>query len=107
MALDEAGHRLFVGRRQPAKLLVFDTESGKEVAGVECSGDTDDVFFDAGSKRVFVSCGAGVLDVFEASKVAPQARSQDRDHGGCPDMSFCPRHRKAASRGPSPGEPAG
>jgi DNA-binding beta-propeller fold protein YncE len=68
MALDEAGHRLFVGCRQPAKLLVFDTESGKEIAAVDCSGDTDDVFYDAPSKRVFVSCGAGVLDVFDASE---------------------------------------
>jgi DNA-binding beta-propeller fold protein YncE len=66
MALDEEGHRLYVGCRQPAKLLVFDTESGKETAAVECSGDTDDVFFDAASKRVFVSCGVGYIDVFSA-----------------------------------------
>jgi DNA-binding beta-propeller fold protein YncE len=68
MALDEAGHRLFVGCRQPAKLLVFDTEGGKEIGAVECSGDADDVFFDAPSKRVFVSCGAGFLDVFDAAE---------------------------------------
>jgi hypothetical protein len=30
MALDEAGHRLFVGCRQPAEVLVYDTTSGKE-----------------------------------------------------------------------------
>jgi len=29
MALDEAHHRLFIGCRIPARLLVFDTESGK------------------------------------------------------------------------------
>ncbi|HVE39818.1 MAG TPA: hypothetical protein VNM14_08030, partial [Planctomycetota bacterium] len=68
MALDDAGQRLFVGCRQPAKLLVVDTESGKELSAVECSGDTDDVFFDATSKRVFVSCGAGFLDVFDATE---------------------------------------
>jgi|SRR6185436_15004635 hypothetical protein len=72
MSLDEPGHRLFVGCRQPAKILVFDTESGKELAAVECSGDTDDVFFDAPSKRLFVSCGAGSLDVFDASDVTPK-----------------------------------
>jgi DNA-binding beta-propeller fold protein YncE len=68
MALDEAGHRLFVGCRQPAKLLVIDTESGKETASIDCSGDTDDVFYDAASKRVYVSCGAGFLDVFDVSE---------------------------------------
>lgn len=67
MALDEAGRRFFVGCRQPSKLLVFDLDSGKELAAIECSGDTDDVFFDAASRRVFVSCGAGFLDVFDAS----------------------------------------
>jgi len=72
MALDEEGHRLFVGCRQPPKLLVFDTESGKETAALECSGDTDDVFYDAASKRVIASCGAGFLDVFDASGAVPK-----------------------------------
>src|SRR5260370_42406769 len=31
MALDEANHRLFIGCRQPAKLIVLDTANGKEV----------------------------------------------------------------------------
>jgi len=30
MALDEAKHRLFIGCRRPAKVLVYDTTSGKE-----------------------------------------------------------------------------
>src|SRR5215470_6363394 len=46
MALDEAHHRLFIGCRQPARLLVLDTDTGKLVAQVECAGDADDVFFD-------------------------------------------------------------
>ena len=72
MALDEEGRRLYVGCRQPSKLLVFDTESGKELVAVECSGDPDDVFYDAASKRVILSCGAGFLDVFDASGGAPR-----------------------------------
>jgi DNA-binding beta-propeller fold protein YncE len=76
LALDEEGRRLFVGCRQPSKLLVFDAESGKELAAVECSGDTDDVFYDAASKRVILSCGAGFLDVFDASGAAPRRIGQ-------------------------------
>ena len=72
MALDEPGGRLFVGCRQPAKLLSLDTRTGRELAAVECSGDTDDIFFDASSKRVYVSCGEGFLDVFDASDAAPK-----------------------------------
>jgi len=65
MALDETNHRLFIGCRSPARLLVLDTTSGKTVAKVEISGDTDDVFYDAKRQRVYVSCGEGFLDVVQ------------------------------------------
>jgi hypothetical protein len=35
MALDEANHRLFIGCRRPAKVLVFDTATGKEAGAFE------------------------------------------------------------------------
>jgi DNA-binding beta-propeller fold protein YncE len=65
MALDEVNHRLFIGCRSPARLLVLDTTSGKTVAQVEISGDTDDVFYDAKRQRIYVSCGEGFLDVIQ------------------------------------------
>lgn len=65
MALDEANHRLFVGCRQPARLIVFDTISGKPVSDLAISGDTDDLFYDANRKRVYVSCGEGFVDVVQ------------------------------------------
>jgi DNA-binding beta-propeller fold protein YncE len=67
MALDEADHRLFVGCRSPARMLVLDTTSGKTVAQVEISGDTDDVFYDAKRQRLYLSCGEGFLDVIQRS----------------------------------------
>jgi len=77
MALDEAHHRLFIGCRTPARLLVLDTESGKVVAQVECAGDTDDVFYDAKNQRIYVSGGAGFISVFAqlgADKYQPIAK---------------------------------
>jgi DNA-binding beta-propeller fold protein YncE len=65
MALDEANHRLFVGCRQPARLVVFDTISGNPVANITISDDTDDLFYDAARKRVYLSCGEGFLDVIQ------------------------------------------
>jgi DNA-binding beta-propeller fold protein YncE len=65
MALDEANHRLFVGCRRPAKMLVFDTTSGKQVASVDIVGDTDDLFYDAARNRVYVGGGEGYIDVFQ------------------------------------------
>src|SRR5437762_2708776 len=44
MALDDANHRLFIGCRLPAKLVVLNTESSNIVAKIDIYGDTDDVF---------------------------------------------------------------
>src|SRR5919199_6279003 len=65
MALDEGNHRLFVGTRSPAKLLVFDTETGTQVTSLDSSGDADDIFYDATNKRIYVSGGEGAISVFE------------------------------------------
>jgi DNA-binding beta-propeller fold protein YncE len=65
MALDEANHRLFIGCRKPAKLIVLDTVSGKEVASVDIVGDTDDLFYDATRKRIYISGGAGAITVLQ------------------------------------------
>ena len=65
MALDEANQRLIVGCRQPPRLLVFDTESGKQTASADIAGHSDDLFYDAHSARVYVLTSAGSLDVFQ------------------------------------------
>ena len=64
MALDEADHRLFVGTRSPARLLVLDTETGKMVANLGSVGDADDIFYDAKAKRIYVTGGDGAIRVF-------------------------------------------
>ncbi len=63
MALDEAHHRLLIGCRAPARMLVIDTETGKQTASVEIVGDTDDLFYDAAKSRVYVIGGQGFVDV--------------------------------------------
>jgi YVTN family beta-propeller protein len=80
MALDEANRRLFIGCREPAKLLVLDTESGKTVAAVDIVGDTDDLFYDRANKRIYVSGGEGritAVDQISADeyRVAGQVRT--------------------------------
>jgi DNA-binding beta-propeller fold protein YncE len=65
MALDEGNHRLFIGCRRPAKVLVFDTASGKETSSFDIVGDTDDLFYDAPRKRLYVSGGEGFIDVIQ------------------------------------------
>jgi DNA-binding beta-propeller fold protein YncE len=65
MALDESNHRVFVGCRRPAKVLVFDTASGRETASFDIVGDTDDLFYDAARKRLYVTGGDGYVDVVQ------------------------------------------
>lgn len=86
MALDEQNHRLFVACRLPARLLVFDTGNGKELARLDLHGDCDDLFHDAARHRLYASCGEGFVDVFaptdagsltrvESTKTEPRART--------------------------------
>lgn len=63
MALDEADRRLFVVTRKPAKLVVFDTAAGKELGSITCVPLADDMWFDPGRKRIYVS-GDGFLGVY-------------------------------------------
>ncbi len=65
MALDEADHRLFVMTRFPARLLVFDTNTGHTIQHLPAVGDCDDVFYDQARKRIYASGGEGSISVFE------------------------------------------
>jgi YVTN family beta-propeller protein len=65
MALDQANHRLLVVTRFPARLLVFDTNTGKTVQRLPAVGDCDDVFYDPARKRIYASGGEGGISVFE------------------------------------------
>jgi hypothetical protein len=67
MALDERNNRLYIGCRSPAKLKMIDTETGKDISTVSCSGDADDVFFNVSDNLVFVSTGKGFIDVFRVN----------------------------------------
>jgi DNA-binding beta-propeller fold protein YncE len=73
LILDEATHRLFAGCRNPARVLVYDyaVPSGRLVTSVSISRDTDDLFFDAANKVLYISCGQGTIDVI---------RQTDADH---------------------------
>ena len=64
MGFDEADHRLFVVTRDPGKVIVLDSNSGKILASLPCPGSTDDAVYDPGLKRLYVA-GIPFLTVFE------------------------------------------
>jgi hypothetical protein len=67
MAVDPNSPRLFIACRQPARLVAYDTQSGKVLADVPCVGDSDDLFYDAPTGRIYVIGGEGFVDVFNAA----------------------------------------
>jgi len=65
IALDEANHRLFVACRS-GQIVVFNTETGRELMALPIGGRVDDLAFDPKSKRLFAACGTpGTVDVYE------------------------------------------
>lgn len=68
MALDESRGRLFVATRSPSELRVLDASSHSltSLANVTISGDPDDIFVGSHG-TVYVSCGAGSLEVIAQS----------------------------------------
>jgi YVTN family beta-propeller protein len=76
MAIDREAKRIFVVFRNPSRLLVISTGDGKVLTGLDTCSDADDVFVDAKRRRVYVSCGAGIIDVFEERAGAYQRVGQ-------------------------------
>lgn len=65
MALDTVSQRLFIGCRNPAKLLVLDTNTGKLITTADTDGDVDDIFYNPKTANIYLSCGGGYIDIFK------------------------------------------
>ncbi len=70
MTLDEAHHRLFIGARQPAEVLVYDTATGRLVNTIGVGQGPDDIFYNPDG-CLYVSSRQGFTYVF---------RQTDPDH---------------------------
>ena len=100
MALDSAAHRILIAFRSPARLLVLSNTDGSVVADLDTCGDADDLFVDAKRHRVYVICGAGVVDVFEDNAGAYQRIGQVGTCARRSNRPVCPRARQALCCGP-------
>jgi hypothetical protein len=65
MAIDSDAHRVLVALRSPPTLMALTSPEGHVAARLATCGDADDVFVDARRRRIYVSCGEGVVDVIE------------------------------------------
>jgi DNA-binding beta-propeller fold protein YncE len=63
MGLDETHQRLFVGCRS-GQIVVFDTNTGREMQALPINKGVDDVVYDSASKRLYAA-GGGAVSVYE------------------------------------------
>ena len=90
MALDETNHRLFLGCRKPARLVVINTATGQVTSDLAISGDTDDLFWDAARRRLYISCGEGFVDVVAEERGTFTRSTQIPTRAGARTSYFAP-----------------
>ena len=64
IAIDEQHHRLFVACRD-GKLVVMNSDTGKVLQVLPIATGVDDMVYDPASKRIYVACGEGFVNVYE------------------------------------------
>ena len=87
MAIDTAGHRLFIGCRKPERMVIMSTETGKVESALPIGSGNDSTRFDRA--QGFASCAdgsmtvigekAGHFEVEQTVRTAQGARTMDVD----------------------------
>src|SRR5438067_11811266 len=90
MAIDAEEHRVLVVFRSPPTLIALSSQDGHLAATVETCGDADDVFVDPKRRRVYVSCGEGVIDVLEPGESGYQEIARVPTVSGARTALFVP-----------------
>lgn len=107
MALEEEGSRVIVVFRKPARLVAFGANDGRIVAELETCDDADDIFVDAQRHRLYVSCGAGLVDVLQRRGAGYERVGRVSTARGARTSLFLPEADRLYVAVPaSPGEPA-
>ena len=90
MSIDAEEHRVLVVFRSPPTLMALSIQDGHLAATVETCGDADDVFVDPKRRRVYVSCGEGVIDVLEPGESGYQEIARVPTVSGARTALFVP-----------------
>lgn len=65
MAYDELQHRILVGYRLPSRLIIYDSETGKEIFSSPTVGDVDDLYWNKTTGEIYLSGGSGAINIFK------------------------------------------
>jgi DNA-binding beta-propeller fold protein YncE len=105
LALDETRHRLFVGAREPAEVVVLDTDTGKVIAKIPCVGEADDMFYDEARKRIYVTGDEGFISIIaQADADHYEAMAKLRTRPGARNSLFVPELDRFFVAVPSEGQ---
>lgn len=90
MAIDDSGGTIATVFRSPPRLVLLDSKTGAVTGSYSTCADADDVFFDPRRSRVYVSCGAGAIDVFSRDGSGAQHIAGIRTSPGARTSLFVP-----------------
>jgi DNA-binding beta-propeller fold protein YncE len=76
MQYDESTHRLFVATRKPSRLVVVNTDTGKEVTSLPTADSVDDLAWDPKLRRIYVPGG----NLNGAPGAVTVVQQKDADH---------------------------
>ncbi|HEU5164742.1 MAG TPA: YncE family protein [Chitinophagaceae bacterium] len=68
LAIDTADHILFVGYRNPSRLVAMDEHSGTILAKANLVSDVDDIYFDEIERKIYASGGGGFITIYQWQK---------------------------------------
>ena len=71
LQFDEAAHRLFLATRKPSKLVIVNSDNGKEVASLDVADYVDDLAYDAAHHRLYMPGGGGTGAVTVVAQRGP------------------------------------
>jgi len=90
LALDASGTGVATVFRHPPKLVLLDVKTGAPTQQLDTCGDADDVFFDTKRRRIYVSCGAGAVDVFQGEAAGYRRLARVDTSSGARTSLFVP-----------------
>lgn len=107
MAYDPEAKRLFVAGRSPAKLVVLNTDDGKEITRLDLGEDCDDLWYDKAGERIYASCGGGSGEVTMIRRTAPDVYTvehREKTTTGSRTSLLVPERRKLYVVAPKSGD---
>lgn len=68
LAIDTIDHIVFIGYRNPSRLVAMDENSGAVLAEANLVNDVDDIFFDEIERKIYASGGGGFITIYDWQK---------------------------------------